>query len=246
MDTRRARAGAGLARAPVVAFRTMDDGVTRFDDERSRALGARVPRRAQLDAAPFPNTGEPIGRYVVLSTLGAGAMGVVLSAYDPELDRKIAIKLLKGTGVTSKARARLRREAQALARLNHPNVVTVHDVGVHAGRVFVAMEFVKGETLGEWTRARPGAWAELVRVFRAAGRGLAAAHETGLIHRDFKPENVMIGGLRRQLSTRGNPGARHRDSAMVPAHGDLLGASITRRGWSTRNATSRRDLSPTL
>ncbi|MEZ4384398.1 MAG: protein kinase [Nannocystaceae bacterium] len=124
---------------------------------------------------------------MVLSALGDGAMGVVVAAYDPDLDRRIAIKLLKGSRDPEKARARLRREAQALARLNHPNVVTVYDVGVHGDRVFVAMEFVRGSTLGAWMRAESRGWGELVGVFLAAGRGLAAAHETGLVHRDFKP-----------------------------------------------------------
>jgi tetratricopeptide (TPR) repeat protein/predicted Ser/Thr protein kinase len=140
--------------------------------------------------------GTIIGRYVVLSMLGAGAMGMVLAAYDPELDRKVALKLLKPrTGSQDAAQARLRREAQALAKLDHPNVVGVHDVGVHEGQLFVGMEFVEGQTLGEWMAAakRPRPWPEVVRVFAEAGRGLAAAHEAGLVHRDFKPDNVMLG-----------------------------------------------------
>jgi tetratricopeptide (TPR) repeat protein len=123
-------------------------------------------------------------------------MGVVLAAYDPELDRKAALKLLKHSADRPKARMRLRREAQALAKLNHANVLTVYDVGVHDGQVFLAMEFVEGRTLFEWMRAEPGSsrsWREVVAVFVAAGRGLAAVHEVGLVHRDFKPDNVMIG-----------------------------------------------------
>jgi tetratricopeptide (TPR) repeat protein/tRNA A-37 threonylcarbamoyl transferase component Bud32 len=140
-----------------------------------------------------------IARYVVLSRLGAGAMGLVLAAYDPDLDRKVAIKLLKPrAGRDQEAdRARLQREAQALAKLAHPNVVGVHDVGVRDGQVFVAMEFVEGQTLGEWMRTADGGasrrWRETLDVFVAAGRGLAAAHDRGLIHRDFKPDNVMLG-----------------------------------------------------
>jgi tRNA A-37 threonylcarbamoyl transferase component Bud32/tetratricopeptide (TPR) repeat protein len=135
-----------------------------------------------------------IGRYVVLGKLGAGAMGVVLSAYDPELDRKIAVKLLEPRGGDrTAARARLQREAQALAKLNHPNVVAVHDVGEHDGQVFLAMEFVHGQTLRDWQSVERPNWREVVEAFAAAGRGLAAAHDVGLIHRDFKPDNVMIG-----------------------------------------------------
>jgi serine/threonine protein kinase len=141
-----------------------------------------------------PEKGTVIGRYVVLARLGAGAMGVVLAAYDPELDRKVALKLLRPRGGDAgAARARLQREAQALAKLNHSNVVAVHDVGVHAGHVFVAMEFVDGQTLGAWTQSAPRSWRDVVGVFEAAGRGLAAAHASGLVHRDFKPDNVMIG-----------------------------------------------------
>ena len=122
-------------------------------------------------------------------------MGIVLAAYDPELDRKVALKLLKPSREdTTSARQRLQREAQALAKLNHPNVVGVHDVGVHERRVFVAMEFVEGKTLTAWSRETPKrSWRAIVEVFEAAGQGLAAAHDVALVHRDFKPDNVMLG-----------------------------------------------------
>ncbi len=138
--------------------------------------------------------GALIGRYVVLSKLGAGGMGVVLAAYDPELDRKIALKLPKSLDHSS-TRTRLQREAQALAKLDHRNVVGVHDVGVHEGQLFVAMEFVAGKNLGAWMAEvdRPRSWREVLSVFVEAGRGLVAAHEAGLVHRDFKPDNVMLG-----------------------------------------------------
>jgi tetratricopeptide (TPR) repeat protein/predicted Ser/Thr protein kinase len=140
-----------------------------------------------------PSHATQIGRYVVIGKLGVGGMGIVFAAYDPELDRKVALKLLHARTEHESARARLQREAQALAKLNHENVVAVHDVGVHGGRVFVAMEFVAGETLGAWMKAAPRSWRDVVPIFAAAGRGLAAAHAAGLVHRDFKPENVMIG-----------------------------------------------------
>jgi serine/threonine protein kinase len=120
-------------------------------------------------------------------------MGEVYSAYDPELDRKVAIKLLRARDAGSNEGAlRLLREAQATAKLSHPNVIVVYDVGTHGDSVFIAMEFVDGSTVGFWRQSGRRTVREILKVFVAAGRGLAAAHEAGLVHRDFKPENVMI------------------------------------------------------
>ena len=168
------------------------------------STSATLPSQDGQEAEVKP-VGLAVGRYVVLRRLGAGAMGVVYMAYDPELDRKVALKLLQthtpGDGHHT-GQARLLREAQALAKLAHPNVVAVHDVGVHRDtddtegartRVFVAMELIEGVTLGDWLERRARPLRELLDVFLAAARGLAAAHRAGLVHRDFKPDNVMVG-----------------------------------------------------
>ena len=141
--------------------------------------------------------GDRVGRYLVLSTLGTGGMGVVFAAYDPQLDRKVALKLLRsGLQLATKdAQKRLRREAQAIAQLSHPNVVGVYDVGTtDDGDLYIAMEFVEGDTLTSWLKRYPRTWREIVDVFLQAARGLVAAHGVGLLHRDFKPDNVLVGG----------------------------------------------------
>ena len=140
--------------------------------------------------------GAALGRYLVLECLGMGGMGVVYAAYDPQLDRKVAIKLVRPAsrgGSLGGGRMRLLREAQAMAKLSHPNVVAVHDVGTVDEQVFVAMDFIDGPSLRVWLKAAPRSWVEVLDRFRQAGRGLAAAHAHDLVHRDFKPDNVMIG-----------------------------------------------------
>ncbi len=139
--------------------------------------------------------GDQLGRYVIVKRLGEGGMGVVYAAYDPKLDRKVAIKLLHGgrnAATDTQARARLRREAQALARLSAPCVVGIHDVGTWKRQVWIAMEFVDGVTLTDWMQTTR-TFAEVREILLQAGKGLVVAHAAGLAHRDFKPDNVMIG-----------------------------------------------------
>ena len=165
-----------------------------MNDQTETVPLGEVPRPGSPGAAEGLDRGATVGRYVVLDRIGAGGMGVVYAAYDPELDRRVAIKLLRPDRFSSEAgRLRLLREAQALARLTHPNVVAVYDAGTFGDRVFVAMELVEGETLRQWLGEGPRSWREVLDRFLPAGRGLAAAHAAGLVHRDFKPENVLLG-----------------------------------------------------
>jgi len=145
--------------------------------------------------APRVRPGQSLGRYVILRQLAAGGMSVVYVAYDPELNRQVALKVMRPGGPEGDAAAsdRLLREAQAMAQLAHVNVVHVYDVGVVEQRVYMAMEYVRGETLEEWLESASRSWQEIVRVLVRAGRGLAAAHAAGLVHLDFKPRNVLVG-----------------------------------------------------
>jgi tetratricopeptide (TPR) repeat protein len=184
--------------------------------------------------------GSALGRYVILERLGSGGMGVVFSAYDPDLDRSVAIKLLRpdasasvGSGL---AQERLVREARAMARLSHPNVLAVFDVGTFGDRVFVAMELVKGTTLRAWV-GRGRSPREVVHMYLQAGRGLAAAHAQGFVHRDFKPDNVLVDG---------NGRARVLDFGLVREVGDLAvdatqGSAVT---IPTQSGSSQRIASP--
>jgi tetratricopeptide (TPR) repeat protein len=193
--------------------------------------------------------GQRVGRYVVLGALGAGGMGVVYAAYDPQLDRKVALKLLHSGGTTPRAdgtrslgdgHARLLREAQAMARLRHPNVVAVHDVGSVGDRVFIAMEFIEGTTLKSWLRAQPRTRKEVLAVFAQAGRGLQAAHDAGLVHRDFKPENVLVSvagqaqvldfGLAKSTEDVGEPGPAPTGEIAMDRSVNSLSSELTQQG----------------
>ena len=162
------------------------------------AYATSAQRAAESPPEPEPEPEAPAteafaGRYKIRECVGAGAGGTVYAAWDPQLDRVVALKVLRHVAGGSSGAHRIAREARVMAKVVHPNVVAVHDVGQAGDHVFIAAEFIEGGTLESWRHAQPRGWAQIVDVFVAAGRGLAAIHDTGLVHRDFKPHNVMVG-----------------------------------------------------
>src|SRR5882672_2236596 len=192
-----------------------------------------APAPPNAPSSPPPDglveRGQVIGRFVLLGLVGRGGMGEVYAAYDPELDRKVAIKLLRARGDSEDGKTRLLREAQAIAKLQHPSVVVVYDVGTFGDSVFIAMEFVEGRTVNAWLQAGRRTRREIMDVYLAAGRGLAAAHAAGLVHRDFKPENVMVTndgqvrvmdfGLARQVSEAASEAQAAREQLRLAGEG---------------------------
>lgn len=179
------------------------DDESAFGDETAAATPSQETTAAlTLEAGPrvgdasADHVGDTIHRYQLHDTLGSGGMGVVYEAHDPELERSVALKLIhpRQAGIpASRGHRRLAREARALARLSHPNIVAVYDAGRHEDSVFIAMEMVVGQSLARWCRSEPRPhWRAVVAAYVAAARGLAAAHDVGMLHRDFKPDNVLI------------------------------------------------------
>jgi hypothetical protein len=215
------------------------------------ALGRSDSQDDQVPTAPLGaeaylalEAGEKVGRFEVVRRIGSGGMGVVFAAYDPGLGRKVALKLLrspKDSGLSVRdAQKRLLREAQAMAQISHPNVISVYDVGQYKSEVYIAMELVEGETLTRWLRRWRRPWTEILSKFLAAGSALAEAHTGGLAHRDFKPDNVLVGtdervrvmdfGLALSLLFDGAPAAGDALAGSSRANANMLGHALTRTG----------------
>ncbi|MEM1181187.1 MAG: serine/threonine-protein kinase [Acidobacteriota bacterium] len=224
--------GSESAGSEITGAETAEAGTTESLDV-AGALGAGPGRPGRRGPAQL-RRGDHVGRLVVVDLLGRGGMGEVYGAYDPDLDRRVAVKLLQPRGERDGAgRQRLMREAQALARLNHPNVITAYDVGTRGDRVYLSMEYVEGETLHAWLRRSERTPKDIVATFVRAGRGLAAAHGAGLVHRDFKPGNVMVAKDGRVLVLDFGL-ARARDGAEAPV-GE--GAVVDVAEWSPTQAS---------
>jgi tetratricopeptide (TPR) repeat protein/predicted Ser/Thr protein kinase len=203
----------------------------------SEDVDARV-MQASLEHKLFgvPAAAVTIGRFVVLERLGQGAMGVVYAVYDDKLDRRVALKLLKGDA-SPQLRMRLQREAQAMARLSHPNVVPVFEVGEHEHELFIVLEYVRGQTLRQWADAGRRTAQAVVEKYVQAGRGLAAAHAEGIVHRDFKPDNAIVGtggrvrvldfGLARRDTEVSAPSLA---DTLASGHDNLLETPLTQTG----------------
>ena len=202
---------------------TEDGAARQLDAYESTARAETSPARTPHEPRAFDgvDTSGRIGRYTVLRLLGEGGMGQVYAAYDEKLDRRVAVKVLRHD-VNARSLARVQREARAMASLNHPNVVQVYEVAEPADQTFIAMEFVKGETLSTWQRENGRTWQEIVRVYLQAGEGLAAAHAAGLVHRDFKPNNAMV-----QLLPSGEPRARVLDFGLARRTGLPILADVS-------------------
>ena len=163
------------------------------DDAKTTTDGLLRGKRSEGGTVAHIARGTVIGRYTILDHLGSGGMASVYSAYDTQLERIVAIKMLRAELEIEEVRVRMLREAQAMARLKHEHVVTVYEVGTFEHRIYIAMEFVDGKTPSSWSR-EPRPWRELLKMLKAAGRGLAAAHDAGLVHADPRGAAGRVAG----------------------------------------------------
>jgi hypothetical protein len=204
--------------------------------------------REHTDATPRVEEESLIGHYRVEGVLGAGGMGVVYRATDTRLDRTVALKFLSETMLDAVARRRFQREAQLASTLNHPHIVTVHDVGEHAGAQYIVTELVDGSTLADWLQAEPRAWRQIAELMIGVADALATAHEANVLHRDIKPTpSWRISAWRKTWSRHARQGARPRKQPRElerwSARSSIWRRSSSRADRSTRAATYSRSAS---
>ncbi len=221
---------------------------THRQDPRAQPEAEELARAQCPDLLKLGSEDFEIGRYKISRPLGQGAMGTVYAAYDPQLDREVALKLLHQQGDEKNAHTQLIAEARSLAQLAHPNVVPIYEVGLHKGAAFLAMEMVVGQTLRQWVEARPRRFQEMLRMYIEVGRGLAASHSVGVVHRDFKPDNVLVGEDGRPRLVDFGLAARvlvdsETAKAQNPVHGILLGtpAYMSPEQWRGEPVDARSD-----
>ena len=248
--SQRAAASFTSARDVTIVGTERPSGATLSERERPPGIVpeplAASTRMASLRATLFNAEVEPVrvDRFILLGLLGAGGMGMVYAAYDPRLDRRVALKLVhQERRADAQSERRALREAKAMARVSHPNVVQLYEAGVCEGRMFLAMELVEGTTLSAWLREENRGWRELLGRFVSAGRGLAAAHAAGLVHGDFKPDNVLVGVDDRVRVTDFGL-ARHLPSERAPSAADWV-TQLLARDEVSRGSTSAGGLAGT-
>ncbi|HEY5933957.1 MAG TPA: serine/threonine-protein kinase, partial [Kofleriaceae bacterium] len=218
-----------------------------------RGPESRTPREGKPFEVGPGTEAVKIGRYQLLELVGTGGMGMVWGAWDPELERRVALKLVRLT--SRESRERMLREGQILARLSHPNVVPIFDVGIVGEQVYLVMEWVRGTTLREFATATPG-WRPIVGAYRQAAAGLEAAHEAGVIHRDFKPDNAIRGvdgrvrvldfGLAHSDGTSDALGPAGTPRYMAPEQrsGKVLGATVDQYAFGISLRDALADVKP--
>ncbi|WAS96417.1 WD40 repeat domain-containing serine/threonine protein kinase [Nannocystis punicea] len=208
-----------------------EDMIRRYRDPASTEFEV-ADIRGRVEARLFEGASAPrVGRFILCERVGTGGMGTVYAAFDPQLGRKVAIKILH----SDRAYHRLMREARALARLRHPNLLTIYEVDECQGQACIAMEYIEGHTFGDLQRGARYSWRYWLELYIAAGRGLAAAHEAGLVHRDFKPDNVLVDEHGRVVVADFGL-AKSREDAPTSKDREALGPEPLGRSWTQSGA----------
>ena len=180
-------------RQEVESMLAQPSGTKLLDHAAWEVESSRDSRQERLSHTGLPvGPGVQLGQYTIEAAIGAGGMGTVFRAVDTKLHRPVAIKFLSDDLADAAARRRFQREAQMASSLNHPHILTVYDVGEFEGRQYLVTEFVDGGTLKDWIRRQPRSWEDVAQLLTGVADGLAAAHQAGILHRDIKPDNILV------------------------------------------------------